>query len=83
MPQYGGMSLARLREELRKRHAKVSGRKKELVERYVAVGDKGVSFTPVAVTDTSTASSLFMLCYVHVVSSQKLVIYHDCHIHIR
>ena len=35
MPQYGGMSLARMRDELRKRHAKVSGRKRDLIERYV------------------------------------------------
>ena len=35
-------------------------------------------FTPV--TDTSTARSLLMLCFVHVVSSLKLVTYHDCHI---
>ena len=32
MPQYGEMSL---RDEPGKRHAKVSGRKRELVERYV------------------------------------------------
>ena len=75
MPQYGGMSLAQLREELRKQHAKVSGRKKNL-----AVGDNGVSFTPV--TDTWTARSLLMLCFVHVVSSLKLFIYHDCHIYV-
>ena len=60
---------------LRKRHAKVSGRKKNL-----AVGDNGVCFTPV--TDTPTARSLLMLRFVHVVSSLKLVIYHDCHIYI-
>ena len=35
MPQCGGMSLEHMRNELRKRHAKVSGRKRELVERYV------------------------------------------------
>ena len=40
------MSLTRVREELRKQHAKVSARKEELM----AVGDNGVSFTPV--TDT-------------------------------
>ena len=31
-------------------------------------------------TDTSTARSLLMLCFVHVVSSLKLVTYHGCHI---
>ena len=51
------------------------GKKKNL-----AVGDNGVSFTPV--TDTWTARSLLMLCFVHVVSSLKLVIYHDCHIYV-
>ena len=75
MAQYGGMSLTRLREELRKQHAKVSARKMNL-----AVGDNGVSFTPV--TDTWTARSLLMLCFAHVVSSLKLVIYHDCHIYV-
>ena len=75
MAQYGGMSLTRLRKELRKQHAKVSARKK-----YLAVGDNGVSFTPVI--DTWTARSLLMLCFVHVVSSLKLVIYHDCHIYV-
>ena len=35
-------------------------------------------FTPV--TDTSNARSLLMLCFVHDVSSLKLVTYHDCHI---
>ena len=75
MAQYGGMSLTRLREELRKQHAKCQREKKNL-----AVGDNGVPFTPV--TDTSTARSLLMLCFVHVVSSLKLVIYHDCHIYV-
>ena len=51
------------------------GKKKNL-----AVGDNGVPFTPV--TDTLTARSLLMLCFVHVVSSLKLVIYHDCHIYV-
>ena len=74
MPQYGGMSLAWLREELRKQHAKVAEKKN------LAVGDNGVSFTPV--TDTWTARSLLMLCFVHVVSSLKLFIYHDCHIYV-
>ena len=72
MAHYGGMSLTRLREDLRKHHAKVSARKKNLV-----VGDNGVTFTPV--TDTWTAIALLMLCFVHVVSSLKLVIYRDCH----
>ena len=47
------------------------------------MGDNGAYLTPVAMTDTSTASSLLILCFVHVVSSLTLVIYHDCHIHIR
>ena len=67
--------MTRLREELRKQHAKSVSDKKNL-----AVGDNGVSFTPV--TDTWTASSLLTLCFVHVVSSLKLVIYHDCHIYV-
>ena len=46
----------------------------------LAVGDNGVSFTPV--TDTWTAKSLLMLCFLHVVSSLKLVSYHDCHIYV-
>ena len=49
-------------------------------KKNLAVGDNGVSFTPV--TDTWTARSLLMLCFVHVVSSLKLVIYHDCHIYV-
>ncbi|KAK2162531.1 hypothetical protein LSH36_97g07023 [Paralvinella palmiformis] len=33
MSEFGGMTLGELRDELRKRHAKLSGRKRELVER--------------------------------------------------
>ncbi|KAI0241244.1 hypothetical protein LSAT2_031908 [Lamellibrachia satsuma] len=43
MPQYGGMSLAHMRDELRKCHAKVSGRKRELIERLEAY-DRNVNF---------------------------------------
>ena len=32
---YGEMSIPQLKDELKKRHAKLSGRKKELVERCV------------------------------------------------
>ena len=62
------------------RRARETACKCQREKKNLAVGDNGVSFTPV--TDTLTARSLLMLCFVHVVSSLKLVIYRDCHIYV-
>ena len=67
MAQYGGMSLTRLREELRKQHAKCEREKKNL-----AVGDNGVYST---ILNRLTVRSRQQHCSVYVCTYNVLSIW--------